>query len=156
METNKYQVLSYFKYDIEKLLDEFNNYYSIKQVRMPNHFRTIFLYFSNLSEIGLQSLIHSQFDVKNAKQITKVLPSYPNRLTSKELRQNMSQLQMNPVHYEGLFTFSYYFYEIFLNYVKNNQAKPLLHLGSQMPIIENNIQLLKETIKGSQSMKPFN
>lgn len=142
-----YHVLSYFHYDLEKLLDEFNNYYTIKQYEIPTYYQTIFMYFTHLSEIGLQILIKSQFNVKDARQMVQILPAHLRLYTEQDFIQNMQQLRLPPIHYYGLFIYSYYFYEIYIDYLKNNYEKSLNHLASQLPIVEANIHLLNRIIR---------
>lgn len=141
------RILSYFKYDMESLLNEFNNYYNIKHQEMSRYLQTFFYYFSNLSEIGLQILIHSQYPIHEAKVLHLVLPNHEKIYTSNEFIQNMNQLNLRPEHYYGLFIFSYFFYERFLDYIKFGYEKPVEHIITQIPIIETNILTLLEVIK---------
>lgn len=147
MYTNNERVLTYFKYDLEKLLDEFNTYYNIKHQEIPLYFRSIFLYFTNLSEIGLQTLLHANYNTHNAQELFYVLPSHLKVYTRDELLENMNQLGLSPIHYYGLFLFSYYFYETFLEYIKMSVERNLIELTTQIPNVETNALLLLEIIK---------
>jgi hypothetical protein len=149
MERTNFNVLSYFNYDIERVLDEFNNYYNIEYHKIPTYFRTIFLYFTNLSENALQTLIQAKYDIKNAQDLMKIIPIHKRALQSQEIINNIQQVKLPPTQYYGLYCFSYYFYEVFLDYIKFNNPKPLTKLASQIPIIEENITLLKTIIKKS-------
>jgi hypothetical protein len=149
MERTNFNVLSYFNYDIERVLDEFNNYYNIEYHKIPTYFRTIFLYFTNLSENSLQTLIQAKYDIKNAQDLMKIIPIHKRELTSQDIMKNMQQVKLTPLQYYGLYCFSYYFYEVFLDYIKFNNPKPLNKLASQIPIIEGNINRLKIIIKKS-------
>lgn len=150
MEINNYGILNYYNYDIEKVLDEFNNYYNIKQRKIPIHFQTIYLYFSNLSERSLRTLIQSNYNIKNAKEITRLIPIYQDYLTKDQIIQNMNDLNVTPMQYYGLISYSYYFYEVFLYYIRNDQEKQLIHLASRIPIIEYNLKLIERLIKSPQ------
>lgn len=148
MEKN-FSVLAYFNYDLEKLLDEFNHYYTIKYSAIPIYFRTIFLYFSNLSEISLQELIHSQFDVHKATILEKILPAHKQILTPEIVFRNMRDTNLPAIHYANLFRYCYFFYELFLTYIQTEQERNLIVLASQMPIIEYNLNLVAKVTKSS-------
>lgn len=141
------RILTYFNYNLEALLDEFNNYYNIKHHEMPRYIQTFFHYFTNLSEIGLQHLIRTHFPVSDARQIHLVLPNHEKRYTKDEFFQNMHAINLHPDHYYGLFIFSYFFYERFLDYIKFAYEKPVENIITQIPTIEANILYLLKIIK---------
>lgn len=155
MMSTRDRILTYFKFDMETLLNEFNNYYNIKYKDMPLYLQTFFLYFSNLSEIGLQILIKSNYPIREAKHLHLILPCFERVYTREELLKNMQELQLHPVHYYGLFIFSYFFYERFLDFIKFGYEKPLDGIITQIPTIESNILTLLDIIKSPPTRGHF-
>lgn len=141
-----YHVLAYFNYDSELLLDEFNHYYNIKQQEIPPYYLSIFMYFTHLSELGLQILIKNNYHFKQAQEISGILPAYIKIYTEDEFLYNMQRLKLKPLHYYGLFLYAYYFFEIYIDFLKNGYEKSLNHLSHQLPVIEANIRSLNRLL----------
>jgi len=69
MQEQELTLIQYFNYDLEVLLDEFNNYYALKYNQLPLYVQALYLYFSHLAENSLELLIKSQFNYKQAYDI---------------------------------------------------------------------------------------
>lgn len=145
MEFNE-NVIKYFKYDLEKILDEFNNYYNLKNTKIPLHIQVLYLYFSNLSENSLQLLINSNYNVKNALDIEYIPSFYTKAYNQQEINVIVKKSNIKPIHFYGLAAFSLYFFELFLKYIKYNHEGSLKVLFKNIPIVEHNLNLIHNLV----------
>lgn len=146
METNKNSLIEYFNYDLEKMLDEFNNYYVLKSPKIPLNIQVLYLYFSHLAENSLELLINSKYNVKSAIDIVNMPIIYIKPFSDTELNSFLQKYRVNPKHFYGLLGFSLYFFEFFLQYIKYNNDKYLNELFKNITIIENNLKLIRKIL----------
>jgi len=146
MEYEKPNVIRYFNYDLEKILDEYNHYYVSKAQLMPVHIQVLYLYFSNLAENSLQILINSNYNVKSALDIENIPHLYIKPYSQTEINNLVKKSNLKPIQFYGLASFSIYFFEFFLKYTKYNHEDSLTILFKNIPIIEHNINLLHNLI----------
>ncbi len=146
MEIGKQTLIEYFNYDLEKLLNEFNNYYILKSPKLPLHIQALYLYFSHLAENSLELLIKLNFNYQNAHDIVNVPSIYIKPYSESEINQFLKNYQPNSKIFYGLTGFSLYFFEYFLQYAKFNQENDIQILFKNIPIIEANLKLIHKLI----------
>ncbi len=144
MKSNKNSLIEYFNYDLEKALDEFNNYYVLKSPKIPLNIQVLYLYFSHLAENSLAFLINYNYNIKSAVDIINMPIIYIKPLSEVEIYNFLQKYQINPRHFYGLVGFSLYFFEFFLQYIKYNNDKYLFELYKNIPIIEDNLKLIRK------------
>jgi len=89
MEIGKKTLIEYFNYDLEKLLNEFNNYYVTRSQKIPLQIQTLFIYFSHLAENSLQLLINLNYNYKYAMDIVNVPSIYIKPYSEEEKQADM-------------------------------------------------------------------
>lgn len=146
MEISKNTLIEYFNYDLEKLLNEFNNYYVLKSPKLPLQIQTLYLYFSHMAENSLQLLIKLNYNYKYALDIVNVPSIYIKPYSETEINQFLKNYRPNAQIFYSLAGFSLYFFEIFLKYVKYNQDKDIYLLFKNIPIIEENLNLIHKFV----------
>ncbi|MDF2700725.1 MAG: hypothetical protein K0Q49_2288 [Haloplasmataceae bacterium] len=146
MNFDKISIIEYFNYDLEKMIDEFNNYYVLKAIKIPTHIQSLYLYFSHLAENSIQLLINSNYNVKNAFDIVNIPGIYIKPYSTEEINQFFQKTRLNHKHFYGLAGFSMYFFDIFYQYIKFNDAKGLDILFKNIPIVEQNLGLIHTLI----------
>jgi hypothetical protein len=146
MELNKNALIEYFNYDLEKLLNEFNNYYVLKATKLPLYIQTLFLYFSHLAENSLQLLINNKYNYQNAIDVINVPNIYIKPYNETEINNFLNNYRQNPQIFYGLAGYPLYFFTNFLAYVKYNQEKGLNLINKNIPNIEHNLNLIRKYI----------
>lgn len=146
MEFSKNNLIEYFNYDLEKLLDEFNNYYVLKSAKIPLQYQVLFLYFSHLAENSLQLLIDIKYNIKYATAIINIPSIYIKPYSRQEINHFLQKMGVNPKQFYGLTGFSLYFFEIFLQYIRYNDEKELLVILKNIPVIEKNLRTIYKII----------
>ena len=87
MEFGLQTITEYFNYDLEKIIDEFNHFYSAHQQTLTPHFQSLYLYFSHLAENSIQLLINSNYNVNHALDIDYVPSIYIKPYSKEEINQ---------------------------------------------------------------------
>lgn len=146
MDLNQKSLLEYFNYNLETLLNEFNNYYITKSPTIPIFIQTLYLYFSHLAENSLQLLIKNKFNYQNALDILNTPNIYQKPYTQTEIQYFLRNYQHNPQIFYGLVGFPLYFFVFFLKFIKYNDDKDLNLLLKNIPIIENNLNMIRQLI----------
>jgi len=146
MEIGKKTLIEYFNYDLEKLLNEFNNYYVTRSQKIPLQIQTLFIYFSHLAENSLQLLINLNYNYKYAMDIVNVPSIYIKPYSEEEINQFLKNYRPNAEVFYGLTGFSLYFFDIFLSYVKYNQENDINLLFKNIPIIEENLRQIRKLV----------
>ncbi len=146
MELPKNTLIEYFNYDLESLLNEFNNYYVLKAAKLPLYIQSLYLYFSHLAENSLQLLIVNNFNYKKAYDIVNVPNIYIKPYSEEEINRFLKNYRPNGQIFYGLAGFSLYFFEFFLNYVKYTHEKGIHILLKNIPIIEDNLSLIRKLL----------
>ena|SRR5690554_3163344 len=146
MNFNKNSLIEYFNYNLENLLNEFNNYYIMKSRKLSLFIQTLYLYFSHLAENSLQLLINNNFAYQNALDIINIPNIYIKPYSKEEINLFLKNYQQNPQIFYGLSGFPLYFFKFFLNYIKYNDDKGLNLLFKNIPIIEENLDLIRKQI----------
>lgn len=146
METGKHSLIQYFNYDLEKLLNEFNNYYVLKSPKLPLHMQSLYLYFSHLAENSLDLLINEKYNYQHALDIVNIPNIYIKPYSEEEINRFLNNYRPNTKIFYGLAGFSLYFFESFLAYVKYNQEKDINEINKNIPIIEKNLSKIRKLL----------
>lgn len=142
MEIKENSLIEYFDYDLERLLNEFNNYYVLKAKNLPLYIQSLYLYFSHLAENSLQLLITENFNHKKAIDILYVPNMYIKPYSEEEINSFLKNYQANTKIFYGLAGFSLYFFVYFLAYIKYSDEKGINLILKNIPIIEKNLNLI--------------
>ncbi|HEY8364852.1 MAG TPA: hypothetical protein VIK84_04700, partial [Haloplasmataceae bacterium] len=102
MEIKENSLIEYFDYDLERLLNEFNNYYVLKAKNLPLYIQSLYLYFSHLAENSLQLLITENFNHKKAIDILYVPNMYIKPYSEEEINSFLKNYQANTKIFYGL------------------------------------------------------
>ena len=143
MEYTENSLIKYFNYDLEKLLNEFNNYYVLKSGKLPSYIQALFLYFSHLAENSLHVLIDNNYNIRYAKEIEYVPKIDRKVFTAEEMTAIIRNKPLNPVIFYALTGFSLNFFEKFLLYIKYGDEKGIHLLLKNLPVIEDNLHLIR-------------
>lgn len=146
MNLNNKSLIEYFNYNLEKLLNEFNNYYVLKSANLPLYIQSLYLYFSHLAENSLQLLINNKFNYQYALDIVNIPNIYIKTYSEQEINLFLKNFRHNPQIFYGLAGFPLYFFTFFLNYIKYNDENGLILLFKNIPIIESNLHLIRQII----------
>lgn len=146
MEDKELSLIQYFNYDLEVLLDEFNNYYSLKYNQLPLYIQAIYLYFSHLAENSLELLIKNQFNYKQAYDIVNVPRIYKKHFTEAEIHSYLKSYRPRGEIFYGLIGYPLYFFEAFLDYIRYEHEKRIHKILTNIPIIEDNLRLIRKLL----------
>ncbi len=146
MEIGKGKLIEYFNYDLEKLLNEFNNYYVLKSPKIPLHIQSLYLYFSHLAENSLHLLIDLNYNYQHALDIINIPNIYIKPYKEEEINKFLHNYRSNTKIFYGLAGFSLYFFEAFLAYVKYTQEKNIYLIFKNIPIIEENLNKIRKQL----------
>lgn len=146
MQEQELTLIQYFNYDLEVLLDEFNNYYALKYNQLPLYVQALYLYFSHLAENSLELLIKRQFNYKQAYDIVNVPRIYKKRFTETEVYNYLKNYQPRGEIFYGLIGYPLYFFEALLDYIKYEQERGIHKILMNLPIIEENLRLIRKLL----------